>query len=177
MRTVCSQCRRLIGETATVERALAALDLCDECAAYALRLRVRIPGRERLESSLSPVLVTGADGRIVAANAAFAALTGRTPATLEGCLAGEAIGCERALLPDACGKSRHCRECTLRRMVAEVGRTRIARWRVPAYVITPHGRREICVTMRPDGEDLVVMVLEEIALRHEPGVERTTSAG
>lgn len=158
------------------ERALAALDLCDECAAYARRLRARIPGRERLESSRSPVLVTRVDGRVVAANAAFAALTGRTPATLEGCLAGEAIGCERAALPDACGHSRQCRECTLRRMVAEVGRTGIARWRVPAHVMTLDGRREVCVTMRPDGDDLVVMVLEEVALRQEPEVAQTTSA-
>jgi hypothetical protein len=49
-------------------------------------------------------------------------------------------------------------------MVAEVARTRLARWRVPAYVLTEHGRREICVTIRPEGEDLVVVAIEEVAL-------------
>jgi hypothetical protein len=56
----------------------------------------------------------------------------------------------------------HCRDCTIRRMVAEVGRTRIARWRVPAYVATARGRVEVCVTIRPEGADLVVVVIEDL---------------
>jgi PAS domain-containing protein len=162
MRVVCSQCRRIVREDGIGGSSVATLELCGDCADYARRLRARIPGRERLAASPSPLLVTKVDGRVVAANTAFAALTGRTAGALDGWLAGDAMGCERARLPGGCGRTVRCQECTLRRMIAEVGRTRIARWRVPMYLMTAHGRREICVTMRPEGDDLVVLALEDV---------------
>ena len=169
MRTLCSQCRRVVRDDGIGDGSLAALELCPDCDAYARRLRARIPGRDRLEASARPLLVTTSDGRVVAANSAFAALTGRTPTELEGRLTGDATGCARACLPGGCGRTMHCRDCTIRRMVAEVGRTRLARWRVPAYVVSEHGRREICVTIRPEGDDLVVVVLEDAVHAAETG--------
>jgi PAS domain-containing protein len=163
MRTVCSQCRRVLRDDGNGGGIAATAELCADCEAYAERLRARIPGRERFDASPRPVLVTTAEGRVVAANAAFAALTGHEPVDLEGWLTGDALACERSRLPGGCGGTMHCRECTIRRMVAEVGRTRLARWRVPAYVTTAAGRVEICVTIRPEGPDRVVVVLEDVA--------------
>jgi PAS domain-containing protein len=162
MRTVCSQCRRIVRDDGNGGGLAANAELCAECEAYAERLRVRIPGREHFDASPRPVLVTTADGRVVAANPAFAALTGHKPVDLEGWLTGEAMACERSRMAGGCGGTIHCRDCTIRRMVAEVGRTRLARWRVPAYVTTAAGRIEICVTIRPEGTDLVVVVLEDL---------------
>lgn len=162
MRTVCSQCRRVVEDDRGGGGAAAREVLCAECEAYAARLRARLPGPDQLEGFPSPVLLATADGRVVAANRAFAALTGRVPADIRGWRTGDAMACERTRLAGGCGGTMHCRECTIRRMVAEVGRTRIPRWRVPAYVVTAMGRAEVCVTIRPEGEDLVVVMLEDL---------------
>jgi PAS domain-containing protein len=169
MRTVCSQCRRVVRDDGDGEAGGAApsFALCAECEAYATLLRTRLPGPKQLDSFPRPVLVTTAAGRVVAANRAFAALSGHVPADLEGWRTGDAMACERTRLPGGCGGTMHCRDCTIRRMVAEVGRTRLARWRVPAYVATTRGRREVCVTIRPEGEDLVVVVLDELPAHAE----------
>jgi len=161
MRTQCSKCRRVVSDDGIGD--VAALGLCAECEAYEGSLRARIPGRERLGASRQPLLVIASDHRVIAANAAFAAIAGRPPEELEGWLAGDAIGCERAKLPGGCGRTLQCHACTIRRMVAEVGRTRLARWRVPTFILTPSGRREICITIRPEGDDLVVVVIEDVA--------------
>ena len=161
MRTVCSKCRRVVRDDGIGGSSVTGLELCADCAAYERTLRASIPGREGLDTSQQPLLVITSDSRVVAANAAFAAFAGRPSAELEGWLTGDAIGCARAKLPGGCGRTLHCHACTIRRMVAEVGRTRLARWRVPAYVVTATGRREICVTIRPEGDDLVVVVIED----------------
>ncbi len=167
MRTTCSQCRRVLPDAGNPGGAATSAALCVECDAYATRLRRRLPTPGQLDSFPRPVLVTTADGRVVAANRAFAALSGHLPAELEGWLTGEALACERSRLRGGCGGTMHCRECTIRRMVAEVGRTRIARWRVPAYVVSAQGRAEICVTIRPEGEGLVVVMLEDLPAQAE----------
>jgi PAS domain-containing protein len=161
MRTVCSKCRRIVRDDGIGGSSPTKVELCTECVAYERTLRASVPGRDRLEASPQPLLVITPDAKVVAANAAFAALAGRAPSELEGWLIGEATGCARAKLPGGCGRTLHCHACTVRRMVAEVGRTRLARWRVPAYVVTATGRREICVTIRPEGEDLVVVAIED----------------
>lgn len=160
MRTLCAQCRRIVRDDGGGAGSKG--ELCRECAEYAAWLRARIPGREGLDGFSRPVLVTTVDGRVVAANAAFADLTGSAPRDLEGWLTGDALACERARQPGGCGRTVHCRDCVLRRMVLEVARTRIARWRVPAYIPTPRGRVELCVTIRPEGDNLVVIVLEDL---------------
>ena len=164
MEKVCSKCRRVEGG-GEGGGAPTALHLCADCAAYERRLRARIPGREGLEKTSQPLLVTTCDGHVVAANAAFTAFAGHAVPELDGWLTGDALGCVRARLPGGCGRTMHCHACTIRRMIAEVGRTRLARWRVPAYILGEGGRREVCVSIRPEGEDLVVVAIEEVTLQ------------
>jgi PAS domain-containing protein len=116
---------------------------------------------EPLDALLRPTLVTDADGCVLAVNSAFVTAYGREAAELEGLRFGDALVCKRSRLPEGCGHTVHCRDCTVRRMVAEVGRTRLARWRVPTVLESAKGRVEICVTIRPAEGDLVLVEVDE----------------
>jgi PAS domain-containing protein len=134
---------------------------CAGCAHFEGPPRAALSLGEYLDMFEHPVLVCDADGNVVAGNAALAALTGRPRGELAGGRAGEAVACERSRLPGGCGRTIHCRECTIRRMVAEVSRTRLARRRVPAYVEGANGRTELCITVRPREGALVEVILED----------------
>jgi PAS domain-containing protein len=141
---------------------------CGSCGDGADRLRRGASLGEYLDVFEYPVLVSDADGNVVAGNGALAALTGRTRGELAGARIGEAIACERSRLPRGCGRTIHCRECTIRRMVAEVSRTQLARRRVPAYVEGAEGRAELCITVRPREGGLVEVILEDAPPSDEP---------
>jgi PAS domain-containing protein len=118
--------------------------------------------QEPLDALPRPALVTDASGCVVTVNSAFVAAYGREAAELEGLRFGEALTCKRSHLPEGCGRAAHCRDCTVRRMVTEVGRTRLARWRVPTVLETAKGRFEVCVTFRPADGDLVLVEVDEV---------------
>jgi PAS domain-containing protein len=166
MRKSCSRCRAALEqppEPLAPERAsdAAARGMCAACFAYFERIRQGLTLGEYLDMFRQPVLVSDADGNVLAANSVMASLTGREPAELRGIRFGGALSCERARLPGGCGKTTHCRDCTIRRMVTEVSRTRLARRRVPAYLQTEEGRHELCVTVRPGDGDVLEVILED----------------
>jgi transcriptional regulator of aromatic amino acid metabolism len=135
--------------------------MCEGCVRYFDRIRSGLSLSEYLDMFEHPVLVSDPDGNVVAANAAVGSRAGRAPREVAGSRFGEAIGCARSRLAGGCGKSIHCRDCTIRRMVTEVSRTRLARRRVPAYLQTEQGRTELCITVRPGAGELVEVVLED----------------
>lgn len=80
-----------------------------------------------------PVFFVGAGGRVVAGNAQALATVGKSHAEIEGQLGGDAFSCAYADLPGGCGKTVHCKTCTIRLTVAETMMTGQAHHRVPAY--------------------------------------------
>jgi PAS domain-containing protein len=158
MRAYCSECLAPLSPPAAGAAAVG--PACAACAGGAGTRRRRSLG-EYLDEFDHPVLVCDAAGNVVAGNAALAALTGRSRAELAGLRMGEAAACERSRLPGGCGRTTHCRDCTIRRMVAEVSRTGLARRRVPAYVQGADGRSELCITIRPREGELIEVILEE----------------
>jgi hypothetical protein len=160
VRTLCSRCRApLCVDTAAT---LPPNGMCPACAAYFDRMRRGVSLGAYLDMFELPVLVCDGDGKVVAVNSAMAARTGEEAAgSACGTQFGSVVACERSRLPGGCGKTIHCRDCTIRRMVSEVSRTRLARTRVPAYLQTEDGRRELCVTVRPAPDQAVEVVLED----------------
>jgi PAS domain-containing protein len=165
MKLVCSYCRKVIREVPGGRVTDVSHGMCPECAAHFDRLWSGMPLAEYLDGLPQPVLVVTEEGRIVALNAKAAALTGRTPAELRGLLGGEAFACVRSRLPEGCGKTVHCRECTVRRTLNAVARTGRAAEHVPAYVDTKAGRLDVRIGVRKLGEVFHVTIEEVSAAR------------
>ena len=157
MPAYCSRCRG----TLPLDAVRPAGGLCEACSAYIERIRNHGGLGEYLEMFRQPVFVSDGDGNVLAANSAMASLTGRGSTDIGGTRFGSSLGCDRSRLTGGCGKTIHCRECTIRRMVSEVSRTRIARRRVPAYIQTEDGREELCITVRPVPGEAVEVVIED----------------
>lgn len=160
MLVVCSYCRRTIVED-RAEGAEVSHGMCPACAEHFDALWRGMSLGEYLDSIDQPVLVVNAEGRVVAANEQLAKLFGRNRAELRGLLEGEALACVRSRLPGGCGKTVHCRECTIRRAVDKVAETGVAAEHVPAYLKTSEGRVELQVSVSPR-EGFVQVVVEEM---------------
>lgn len=160
MLVVCAYCRKTIRD----ERGGGACDvshgMCVSCADHYERLWRGMPLSEYLDTLPAPVVVVNQDGCVVAANQKVAALFGREKAEMRGLMGGEALACVHSLLPEGCGKTIHCRECTIRRAVQKVATTGVPLRRVPAYLDTKDGRVSLRLSVkRKDG--LVRVDVEE----------------
>ncbi len=166
MLVVCSYCRKTIRD----DRGSGACDvshgMCLSCADHYGRLWEGMPLSEYLDTLPQPVVVLNGDGCVVAANQQVAALFGREQIELSGLMTGEALACVHSLLPEGCGKTIHCRECTIRRSVQKVAKTGVPLAKIPAYLKTKDGRVDLQISVKAK-DGLVRVVVEELK-RAEP---------
>jgi hypothetical protein len=162
MLLVCCYCSRTIREDdASGAPGAVSHGICPPCAEHFERLWEGMTLSEYLDTLQHPTLVLGPDRRILAANREVAARFGPPRAAVPGALPGEALACARSRLPGGCGKTVHCRECTIRRSVEAVAEGGVTVERVPAYLDTGDGRVELRVSARPR-EGLVEVVVEKV---------------
>ena len=107
------------------------------------------------------MIVVNGDGCVVAANQKLASVFGRDKVELRGLAGGEAMACVHSLLPEGCGKTVHCRECTIRRAVQKVAKTGRALDKVPAYLETKNGRVNLRISVKAK-DGLVRVTVEEM---------------
>jgi PAS domain-containing protein len=159
MKLICSYCRKTIREAPARGSVVdVSHGMCPACADYFERLWGGMPLAEYLDLLPKPVLVVNGDGRLVAANQRVAELCGRARADLRGLLGGEALACVHSRLPEGCGKTVHCRECTIRNTVTRVTETRRPAHGVPAYLQTSAGRVPLTISARNVGDYVEVTV-------------------
>lgn len=161
MRVVCSYCRQVIREAPRSGACEVSHGMCARCGEYFARLWGGMELSEYLDTLPCPVIVVNGDGRVVAANQKIATLFGRERAELRGLLGGEAMACVYSRLPEGCGRTLHCRECTIRRAVTQVAGTGGRLQRVPAYLDTDGGRVSLRISVRDDA-GLVHVLVEEM---------------
>ena len=161
MLVVCSYCHGTIREDASGGSFDVSHSMCLPCADHFERLWSGMSMSEYLDGLPQPVLVVNAEGRVVAANQKLATLFGRARAEMRGLLGGEALACVHSRLPEGCGKTVHCRECTIRRAVTRVAETGEAQERIPAYLETNEGRVELRISVHPK-DGLVKVLVEEL---------------
>ncbi len=147
MRVVCSFCHAFLRDVPGA--AGVSHGMCPSCAEFFGRLWEGMPLGEYLDDLAAPVLVVDPEHRVLAANARMAEALGRDPRELRGALVGEAMACSHARLPEGCGKTIHCRECTIRREVAEVAASGRPVPAARAYLATDAGRVELEISARP----------------------------
>jgi PAS domain-containing protein len=158
---VCAYCRKTISDARGGGACDVSHGMCRSCADHYERLWNGMPLSEYLDTIEQPVIVVNGDGCVMGANQKLAHLFGRERAELRGLMGGEAFACVHSLLPEGCGKTVHCRECTIRRTVRQVARTGRAVEKVPAYLQTKDGRVNLRISVRAK-EGLVRVVVDEL---------------
>jgi PAS domain-containing protein len=162
MRVICSYCRQVIREDPHARVIDVSHGMCEPCARHFERLWAGIPLGEYLDDLPSPVIVVDGNGRVLAMNQKLADLLGADRAAAVGLMGGEAFACVRSRLPEGCGRTVHCRECTIRRTVEEVARTGKPKERVRAYLNRADGRVDLRVSARPAKAGTVQVTIEEM---------------
>jgi PAS domain-containing protein len=162
VRVVCSYCRAVIREDPKARVTDVSHGMCEPCARHFERLWAGIPLGEFLDDLPRPVVVVDGDARVVAMNQQLADRLGVDRAGAMGLLGGEAFACVRSRLPEGCGRTVHCRECTIRRTVEEVARTGRGREGVPAYLDRADGRVDLRISARPGSGGAVHVTVEEM---------------
>lgn len=106
--------------------------ICPDCVRKVLSYG-GMPLRRYLDRFSGRVYLVDSSVRIVAANKEGVALTNKTPEEIEGLLGGDAFECAYAHLPGGCGKTVHCKTCTIRNIVTETFCSGRGQRKVAAY--------------------------------------------
>ena len=171
MLVICAYCRKTISDDRPRRACDVSHGMCPSCADHYERLWRGMPLSEYLDTIDRPVVMLNGDGAVVAANQRLASLFGREKADLRGLLGGEAFACVHSLLPEGCGKTIHCRECTVRRAVEQVAKTGEPLEKIPAYLDTKDGRVNLRISVNAK-DGLVRVVVEEM----KPGEPKPAEA-
>jgi hypothetical protein len=103
--------------------------ICPSCKDYFLSGR-----RPTLDEFLNQlaVPVVDAQGVVLLANQHALDILGKDPSKVQGYRGGDAMECGYSRLPGGCGKTEHCKACTIRNSVMETFSTGRSLLRVPA---------------------------------------------
>lgn len=149
MKIVCSYCRKVLREQEPGGAGLSH-GMCVDCSDHFGRLWRGMSISEYLDEIPVPIVVVdAARNRVAGANRKLAAALGVSREQLVGLRGGEAMACKYSRLPEGCGETVHCRDCTIRRAVIEVARTGQTLSRVEAYLDTSAGRVPLTMTVQP----------------------------
>jgi len=119
VKVVCSYCEKFIREKPPLDDPTPTHAICADCFEhYAAQWDGQSMG-EFLDRFDSPVLVSDRDGRTVAINAALAESRGISNRQVAGLLGGDLFECEHARLPLGCGRTVHCKGCSIRNVVTD----------------------------------------------------------
>jgi PAS domain-containing protein len=160
MLVVCSYCQKTLREGKGGRSDLVSHGMCEACSAHFERLWRGMKLGEYLDGLPGAVLLVDGEGRVLAANAGAGALLGLDPAAPRGLLGGEAMACAYSRMPGGCGKTIHCRDCTIRNTVEKVAKTGKPVKRVPAFLKTDQGRVPLEISAKPVGGLVEVTVTE-----------------
>ena len=174
MKVVCSYCEQDLGEKEPLDNPSVSHGMCTACHAHFRRQWRGLSLSEYLDAFTFPVVVLDKDCRTIAANRPMAEWLGRGSEEVVGLLGGEALECANARKPGGCGKTVHCRTCTIRNSVRATFETGEPCVRVPASLARPEGPVRLLVSTRQRGP--VVQVIIETLPNPEKD-DRPASAG
>ncbi|MGA8379414.1 MAG: hypothetical protein WB759_10010, partial [Methanoregula sp.] len=136
--------------------------VCKSCYEQILT-RYRLNIRKFLDMLDAPVLLVDNDVNVLAANTLAIEIIKKPVEQIRGIICGKVLECINASLPEGCGKTEFCPECTIRASVNETYTTGHPVTRRPAVVDrTVGGTREkmhFFISTRKNG-DVVLLRLE-----------------
>jgi len=160
MRLVCAYCRKVVREAPGSRADQVSHGMCASCEDHFGKIWEGMSISEYLDTLSQPVLVVDGENRVVAANQKLAAALGNDPVG-PGARTGQAFACVRSRLPEGCGRTVHCRECTIRRAVDHVHETGEPLLCTPAWVKTDRGLVDIRISVTAS-QGLVKVVVDDV---------------
>jgi hypothetical protein len=161
MRVICSFCNAVVSPGESPDDPVSH-GVCTPCydrifATY------RFNVRKFLDLLDAPVFLVDDDVNVLAANTLAIEVVKKPVAQIQGNICGKVLECINAPLPDGCGKTRFCPDCTIRNTVNETHTTGHRVDRRPAVFSRRVGDTEervrLLVSTRKDG-DVVLLRLE-----------------
>jgi PAS domain-containing protein len=171
MKIVCAWCNETLDEKNPSSSAeeLVSHGICAECARKMLA-PLAVSMTVFLDRFPAPVFLVNDDARVIAANNKAYSLLGKKPEDVDGKLGGDAIDCKYAELPGGCGKTVHCKSCTIRLTVTDTLQTGQSHFRVPAYpdlhLVTGDRSIQFYISTQKAG-DSVFLIIEEMNIIDE----------
>ena len=138
MNKVCAWCRKNLDDSSSADGDdphPVSHGICADCARKVMETESESVA-SYLDRFPGPVLLVEGEGLIVAANGRGLGLLGKRAEEIRGRPGGNVFECRNAYLPGGCGKTIHCKSCTIRNTVTDTmlsGRSHI---RIPAFLDT-----------------------------------------
>jgi hypothetical protein len=161
MKTVCSFCKTVISSGSVPDEPVSH-GVCTSCYNH-IRASYGLDVRKFLDLLEVPVFLVDNDVNILAANTLAIAVINKPVKQVLGKLCGNVLDCINACLPEGCGKTEFCPECTIRETVTETYKTGHPVTGRPAVFRRRKSDKEeilkLLVSARKDG-DIVLLRLE-----------------
>jgi hypothetical protein len=125
-----------MGEKEPLEDPGVTHSICPECFKYFSSQWSGFHLAEYLDTFEEPMVAFNANARVIAYNKSYAAHFLKTEEKQIGLLGGDFLECSHARLPEGCGQTICCRDCTLRTSITQTLRTGRPQEKVPAYLNT-----------------------------------------
>jgi len=134
MKRVCAWCKKELGPAASGSDDDQAIThgICTSCSTGMLSA-LAVPLHEFLDSLGVPVLLMESEPSVLTGNTHARELLGKDLPEIEGRKGGEVIECVHSKKPGGCGKTEHCKSCTIRNTVLETFATGKSFVKVRAY--------------------------------------------
>lgn len=168
MKKICSWCKRDIGSPGSrndSDDAVITHGICPDCVRQ-ICTHKKEDLRRHLDHFDFPVFLVDADVVVVTANQKGFSTLRKKPEDIEGRRGGEAFDCRYAALPGGCGKTVHCKSCTIRLTVTDTFQTGESHIKVPAYPdlndITGEKQIQFLISTEKQG-DAVLLRIDEIS--------------
>ena len=142
MKVVCGWCGVLIkpGEPSPVSHGI-----CPNCETAFLEARGSVTLKEYIERFAFPIVVVNSNVELIEANPGAVRFVGKDVAQIEGKLGGDVIECVHASQAHGCGRTVHCKACTIRNSVTRTYQTGVPVIDALAYqeIATKNGPEKI----------------------------------
>lgn len=164
MKCICAWCLKQLApapETDAVDSGISH-GICEECINN-VQFQTGVALQKYLDSFAIPILLVDEDVRVLGANHAASALTGKNALEIMAQLAGNVFECKYARLPEGCGKTIHCSGCAIRQAVTKCITTGEPQVKIPAY-LNPAESHSLTLTITAvKMGSAVALRIEEIA--------------
>ena len=128
---VCAWCKKDLGIEHDTKKIITH-GICDSCAANFIQ-DLGMPLYIFLDKLKVPIFLVDKDGLMLTANKDARTLLGKDINEIKGMRGGEVIECAYAHLEGGCGRTHHCKSCTIRNLVMATHETGNSFHRVLAY--------------------------------------------
>ena len=170
IKQVCLYCGSYLGSLESTEDGpeLISHGVCSICFPRLMR-GMGQPFADFLNSLPGPIYIVDAECRVVGANKLGLQQVSKHLPAIEGKPAGEVFECKHARLPGGCGRTLHCKTCTIRKAVIKTAETGESCLRVPAFIDLADISKDMTVRFLISTEkvnDAVLLRIEDV----QPGL-------